>query len=171
MNKIIFLDFDGVLNYRDRFGELVPSCVKTLSKLLIETGAKVVISSSWRMGSWFSVSEFKERDATYNCIDEIGATEFFKKAMIKEGIIFKIDSNDINLFIDRIIGLTPYEDKCSTICTRHKEIMQWMKKHNYNEKFVIIDDNEVVSSEEMFMTNSNIGLTNLDVDRIIKFLK
>lgn len=63
--KIIFLDIDGVLNheafYMERFkkryeegavahpySEIDPQCVQNLNSLIAETGAKVVISSSWR---------------------------------------------------------------------------------------------------------------------------
>jgi hypothetical protein len=63
--KIIFLDIDGVLNherfYKERFekryeegaiahpySEIDPECITNLNKLIEETGAKVVISSTWR---------------------------------------------------------------------------------------------------------------------------
>ena len=63
--KIIFLDIDGVLNheafYKERFekryeegaiahpySEIDPKCVERLNNLCQETGAKVVISSTWR---------------------------------------------------------------------------------------------------------------------------
>lgn len=63
--KIIFLDIDGVLNhekfYKERFekryeegsmsypySEIDPECVKNLNQLIKDTGAKVVISSTWR---------------------------------------------------------------------------------------------------------------------------
>lgn len=66
MTKIIFLDIDGVLNheafYKDRhekikrgeelpshpLDEIDPKCVQNLNRLCDETGANVVISSSWR---------------------------------------------------------------------------------------------------------------------------
>lgn len=68
MKKIIFLDFDGVLqidkhtnpwrgnaklsegyNDRDKYGLLFDfECTKRLQQLIEETGAEVVISSSWR---------------------------------------------------------------------------------------------------------------------------
>jgi len=66
--KIIFLDIDGVLNcedwYRKRFKdtednrimseypyyEFDPAIVKRLNKIIEETGAKVVVSSTWRHG-------------------------------------------------------------------------------------------------------------------------
>lgn len=63
--KLIFLDIDGVLNhdafYKERFekryeegaiahpySEIDPECVKNLNQLIKDTGAKVVISSTWR---------------------------------------------------------------------------------------------------------------------------
>lgn len=55
--KIIFLDIDGVLNVheigsvyeKDRFGHLfVQDFVNNLGRIVEETGAKIVISSTWR---------------------------------------------------------------------------------------------------------------------------
>lgn len=51
--KIIFLDIDGVLNViqqgRDEFGALFhPEFVENLRQVIDATGAKIVISSSWR---------------------------------------------------------------------------------------------------------------------------
>ena len=66
--KVIFLDFDGVINshewYQTRmdrvdmeeiraqypFYELDPELIENLNFIISETGAKVVISSSWRTG-------------------------------------------------------------------------------------------------------------------------
>jgi hypothetical protein len=54
---IIFLDFDGVLNQLGRtYGGRDPErwvdadCVARVDRLVKETGAKIVISSSWRLG-------------------------------------------------------------------------------------------------------------------------
>ena len=63
MKKIIFLDIDGVLytsgyykyltltqqKFRDKYGFLFdPKCIKNFNEIIEETGAKVVISSTWR---------------------------------------------------------------------------------------------------------------------------
>jgi len=59
MTKVVFLDIDGVLNGADFCAESLkdeegleswidPLCVKRLLKILKETGAKVVFSTSWR---------------------------------------------------------------------------------------------------------------------------
>lgn len=63
MNKIIFLDIDGVLNsasyqmllvqndcaIEDQYGHLFdPECVKQLGRVIEHTGARIVISSDWK---------------------------------------------------------------------------------------------------------------------------
>lgn len=60
--KVIFLDVDGVLNNRKAFKQgkidgfphgvsLVwdPDCVERLNKIIEKTGAKIVVSSTWRL--------------------------------------------------------------------------------------------------------------------------
>lgn len=51
--KIVFLDFDGVMNKfrqysKDQDSDIDPEAVQLLNELLTDTGANVVISSSWR---------------------------------------------------------------------------------------------------------------------------
>jgi hypothetical protein len=64
MRKIIFLDIDGVLVTRNSDNNEIllkrleheqhnyfdPDAVKNLNRLLLETGASIVVSSSWRSG-------------------------------------------------------------------------------------------------------------------------
>ncbi len=64
MNRVIFLDFDGVLNafyypklladhgqvWRDRFGVLFASeCIAQLGRIIKATDAQVIISSFWKI--------------------------------------------------------------------------------------------------------------------------
>ena len=61
MKKYLFLDIDGALNHLkwniglDRrnfkypYSEFDPECVENLKHILDETGAKLVLSSSWRL--------------------------------------------------------------------------------------------------------------------------
>lgn len=67
--KVIFLDIDGVLNHELWFKNWIkykkenintiekerrwfdPRCIELLNRLVRETNAKIVISSSWRLGS------------------------------------------------------------------------------------------------------------------------
>ena len=53
MRRVIFLDFDGVLapiRRWDRYGDLEPACVRVLNEIVAESGADVVVSSTWRHG-------------------------------------------------------------------------------------------------------------------------
>ena len=57
---VIFLDFDGVLapiRTWDRYGDLEPACVDVLNAIVAQTGADVVVSSTWRHGK--SVAELQ----------------------------------------------------------------------------------------------------------------
>lgn len=67
--KVIFLDIDGVLNYTKWYtnernpgnlhgqeGDLDPLCVDRIIRICEETGAKVVISSDWRI-SWYGTQK------------------------------------------------------------------------------------------------------------------
>ena len=93
--KIIFLDFDGVLNSHKYMGSdaykketqgmtggqvmklahhahIDPAALKILNKLVDQTGATVVVSSTWRI--IYSVEELnkmcKARGATFTIVDK-----------------------------------------------------------------------------------------------------
>lgn len=68
--RIIFLDIDGVLNCSDsksRCGSFIGidnKKVKLLKQIVYETGAKIVLSSSWRIG-WDKNSELCDSHGVY----------------------------------------------------------------------------------------------------------
>ena len=57
--KVVFLDFDGVINIKD-FSELKfdSNCIKNLNKIIKQTNADVVISSAWRNN--YTLDELQE---------------------------------------------------------------------------------------------------------------
>lgn len=57
--RLIFLDIDGVLGHEGSDGRLDPSCIAELDWLLDETGAEVILSSSWK--ETFGVAETQRR--------------------------------------------------------------------------------------------------------------
>jgi hypothetical protein len=75
--KLIFLDIDGVMNnlgtstdHRRGFAAwLDPDNVAVLNQIIAATGARVVVSSSWRLG--VSFAELCEGFAAAGCIAEI----------------------------------------------------------------------------------------------------
>lgn len=121
--RVVFLDIDGVLNYRQhnlKVGETARldemgqpdwwtamfnrDCVTQLNRIVRETGAKVVLSSSWRKS--FSVSDMQ------SMLEDKG-------------------------FEGELIGATP--DHGKRPC-RGEEAQAWLSDHPEVESFVLIDD-------------------------------
>ena len=125
--KVIFLDIDGVLNtsetYRKRREEYIKTKrwiteidlhrVARLKYIINMTGAKVVLSSSWRLMGEFSDGEY-----------------ISKSNLLKELL------DIFNSFGIKIYDITPHLDYGSK---RDKEIMKWLKGKDI-ESFVVIDD-------------------------------
>lgn len=69
--RVIFLDVDGVLNYcyTDAFAPsgcigVAPEPLSVLKELVYRTGAKIVLTSTWKRG-WSRNLEFMTRDGQY----------------------------------------------------------------------------------------------------------
>lgn len=166
--KIIFLDIDGVLNpihymncmYKlwkasyneikshDEYGQLFlnHNC-EALKKIIDETDAKLVISSTWRMsGMTEMVNLWKHRNLAGQIIG-----------------ITPTEMDVVNSGSTRF-----YDDVC-----RGAEIDLWMKRIAYKGTYVIIDDTpDMLKTQQDFFikTNPYIGLTFKDADKAIKIL-
>ena len=58
--KVIFLDVDGVLNYKNSKSKVEDKKVKLLKHIVDETSAKIVLSSDWRY--WLNTDD---KDVTF----------------------------------------------------------------------------------------------------------
>lgn len=158
MDKIIFLDIDGVLNStswcfqlrnKEFLGDIQssfdklnghqyvdPTAVRLVQKLALQHGAKIVISSSWR------------RYDLKSTIDNLW------------------NYKDIQGLIPLIIDQTPHIlRKHLDVRRRGDEIQQWLDDHDYVKQYVIIDDDSDMldSQKENFVqTNHNFGFTFYD---------
>ena len=105
--KTIFLDIDGVLNVdyadRDQFGHIFrDEYVQNLKEIIEKTGAKIVISSTWKdKGIERMLALWKERnlpgeiiDVTPDCVDVCEATDIIYYDQVKRG-------HEIKLWLDR----------------------------------------------------------------------
>lgn len=162
--KIIFLDIDGVLNtkwwysqmdrntHRDKYGYAFdPQAVANLRKIVEETGADIVISSSWKcMGLSQMEDMWKDRNLP--------------------GIIIGITPNSVSdeLLIDADI------DSMELFHIRGEEIKEWLKKHGKRVcNYVIIDDmdNMLPGQQSHFVqTNPEMGITEDDAEKAIAIL-
>lgn len=154
--KIIFLDIDGVLNgsnffihyfykimYKLKLGELAHKVVdifgvhetkvKRLSKIVKATGAKIVMSSSWRHG-W---KRYQSNPDDPKAPDDLRKLDrLFKKYGIE------------------VIDITGYDSEGR----RGVEILQWLARHESEVySFCIIDDEkfdiESLFSDRLVYTN------------------
>jgi len=147
MNKIIFLDIDGVLNSinwymtrgdnrHDREGdEFDPLAVKRLNEITMSTNSDIVISSCWRL-----LHTHDDLKRIFNIVGIKG----------------------------NIIGKTAYLMHDEFRIPRGIEIQHWLKLTKWENQYVIIDDSSDMLYEQkdnFVHTDVQTGLTELDVIR------
>lgn len=122
--KVIFLDFDGVLNShefmrarqedildcRRESDALDPEAIARLNRLVAETGAVVVVSSSWRITR---------------------SVERLQQTLDERGFVGTV----IDKTIDWYMCATRYEKQ-----QRGDEIRMWLDEHPEVESFIVLDD-------------------------------
>ena len=157
-NRIIFLDIDGVLNCTKSKSKC-PSTgdpvgidtdkIRRLKRIIDETGAEVVLTSTWK-----------------DCY-ELGAYK-------QEHRIGKYMNNKFRKFRIKIKDKT-FE---RTWSQRAKGILDWLKAHPEVTNFVILDDEEFVGYNQPPLKDYVIhtfwegnGLTEASADMAIKMLK
>ena len=115
------------------FAEIDKKRVKRLAKICKKTGAKIVISSSWRSGL---LTNDNERKTEYD------HTKLFWKW--------------IDYYNIEVIGKTP---RLRTSHDRQDEIVAWLSANQYKyniEKFVVLDDE---NADLQLFVNSNLVKT------------
>lgn len=146
--KIIFLDFDGVLNNqlwyvktkgsRER-DDLDKESIGFLNNLIEATGAKVVITSTWRLGR--TIEELQE-------------------ILVRNG------------FTGEVIGKTKdlrYGEDGDCVL-RGNEILQWMKSHptelgcaywDYRDYVILDDDSDMLywQKDNFILIDPYVGIT------------
>ena len=152
MHKLIFLDFDGVMNNRrynlyrnihhlpekDEFGVLFdPDCVAALKHIIDETGAEIVVSSSWK--DYMTMGEIRD------------------------------------MWRKRNLPGTPIDVTPTISQHRGEEIEAWLSAHPNPCQYVIIDDEprEQFSPEQclhLIIVDPFDGLTMFLADRAISIL-
>ena len=163
MNKIVFLDIDGVLNsnfwnesHQSEISDgllIDAEKVKLLSELIHSTNAKIILHSGWKY--WFD-SDLKplRREA-----------ENLRSLLEKEGLT--------------VAGITP--DHTTDEIRRSKkfslikadEILAWLAEHKDVEKWIVIDDLDLHNTEielHQVKIDQSVGLTMEDVRKAERML-
>lgn len=165
--KVIFLDNDGVLNYTDWYvsdrnpgnlggqeGDIDPLCVVRVLRICKETGAKIVMSSDWRI-AW------------------PGSRIRLEKSGFPEGLI--IDKTPELIW--RMISREDYmRGDSAGVCyqySRGREIDLWLEAHPECTNYAILDDRSDFTEEQrphFVHINPKVGITDEDVDIAIMIL-
>lgn len=170
LKKVLFLDFDGVLNptlnmialhkmwevsnkqikSQDEFGNVFFQYnLDCLYKILKQTKCKIVISSAWRYFGLIKIKQMWVKRGYLNVDDIIDITPFENEVMKHENIEF-------------------YDSIC-----RGNEIEFWLKKNNFTGNYCIVDDCDdmLYSQKDFFVqTDSRVGLLDSDVVKIVEIL-
>ena len=161
--KVIFLDIDGVFNsqqfYRERpvcigrnkIKEFDPNCVNHFNRVIKETSAEIVVSSTWRKGDInYLKTLFKQVGIIGNVIGETKRIRSSK------------------LTIPRGCEIAEYYR--NTFDFLH---YSWKENESILESYVIIDDDSDMLYEQrnnFVQTSNKVGLTYEDSDLAIKIL-
>ena len=160
MRKIIFLDIDGVLSPRwwnsdkqsDNYGCLFDAkAVANLAKIIEETGAEIVISSSWKnIGLVELQNMWRDRGLPGKLVD-------ITPDYMSDEILLKEDSANVDYLYER-----------------GSEIQGWLLLHGDDVgRYVIIDDMDDILPKQQFhfvQTDPEVGITNDDVKKVVHLL-
>lgn len=138
--RVIFLDIDGVVSTFECKWRLDINKLLLLHDIIVDTGAKIVISSSWKAGC-------KNLDELANKL------RTFRLPNILQNTI-----DDI--FIKYIVGMT------GNLPLRGESIKQYLEEHSNIESYVILDDDSDMLDEQLFnfvQTDGFEGLTTREV--------
>jgi hypothetical protein len=153
---LIFLDIDGVLNsdntdFDPDTAPLDPLNIGPFNRIIAATGAKIVVTSTWRF---------------FTSLENIAS--YFAEASIEGEIIGM--TPDLRGGDDPPIEIE---------YTRGEEIYEWLKKQgeedpeNCGRRFVILDDRCDIEPflDRHIMTRSRSGLVDAEADRAIEMLQ
>lgn len=161
---VCFLDIDGVLNVipqgRDEFGSLFhPHLVSNLDRIVSVTGAKIVITSTWRYSGLKAMQDMWVKRGLPG--EVIGITPVHSS---------KYDEpNYVNL---------PFHERLE----RGFEIQEWLDVHRVNNYVILDDDDDMLESQMQNFVNCSgnfddsdyvdygYGLTRECADRAIRIL-
>lgn len=171
--KVIFLDIDGVLN-SDRtlyeYTSLEDDLILNLKEIVDCTGAKIILSSSWR--TLFSpMAKLMDKFDRYG-LHISGMTPNGVEKRFVEDKGYK----PTNKYLDTKV-IWDENDQRVRVQTTHdrgSEIMFWLEKHRNVESFVILDDEDFDIKEyydkQFIKTSYSTGLTKQDVEKAINIL-
>ena len=145
MMKVIFLDFDGVITHVESKWKFDSAKADMINEICRECDAKIVVTSSWRIG-------FQ------------GNIEIFKSSLLSD---FRVKTNPsmsydiLKSFIENLYDMTDTQGSM-----RGDEIKRWLDKHDDVENYVILDDDSDMLDEQLLhfvQTDTYEGITDREM--------
>ncbi len=144
--KVIFLDFDGVITIPPKW-YLKADKIKYIKRIVDETRAKIIVSSSWRM----------------NTVEETKQSMIYKERRCPRNKM-------LYWLIDNLYDVTPHVGLGNG---RGGEIQKWLNDHPEFDNYVILDDDHDMWDSQLYhfvQTNYEDGITEVETVRAIKVL-
>ena len=145
--KVLFLDVDGVLNTHGTAGTIDEAMAERVRRILRETGAYLVISSSWRRNPVL--------------------VSFLLQQLGKDAEVRWLGSTP-NLVADETTGGVALN------ANRGEEIETWLRTNSKRgvRRFVILDDRNDMDNvrHNLVRTDADEGLTDNQADEAIQLL-
>ena len=144
--KVIFLDFDGVITIPPKW-YLKADKIKWIKRIVDETAAKIVVSSSWRMQT----------------VEETRKSMIYKEKRCPRNKM-------LYWLMDNLYDVTPWVGLGNG---RGGEIQQYLNDHPEIDNYVIIDDDGDMWDSQLYhfvQTNYEDGITETETIRAIKVL-
>lgn len=167
-DKLVFLDFDGVLNSsefaahrfqnnestQDRMGlDLFdPNAVECMNRIVDATGAKIVVSSSWRYLGLAKLQKLWKERGLHGEIVGMTSLHVVDELILENGIEW--------------LERETYESP------RSEEIAHWLKSYDINGNYVILDDLPMPKELQahFVQVNPKFGLSDLQIKQAITIL-
>ena len=154
MDKILFLDFDGVITTEKSNYNLDKECCDRIQKIVDATGCKIVVTSSWRWGTLEQTMKYFESE--FKCKN--GQIPFWPK------------------WFDDIVDVTKRiytQEEKSHHVVRGYEIYRWMKDQGVELVYCILDDDSDMllwQKDNFIQTDTYLGINDKDMNKAIEIL-
>lgn len=179
-DKIIFLDIDGVLNTtKYKFQKFDEECMKNLEEILDATGAKIVVSSSWRSSREIMKASFMEHGCTQKIWDAVIDITVRGYDYVKpKSNLPIVRGNEIKEWIDHHLiypwYATPSLDELYKTYNEDGSFrMMESNEKGIDFSYLILDDDldMLYDQKDNFInTNCDTGITKEHVEQAIKIL-
>lgn len=167
-DKLVFLDFDGVLNSsefaahqyqndesaQDSMGlDLFdPKTVECMNRIVDATGAKIIVTSSWRYLGLTKLQKLWKERGLHGEIIGMTSLHVVDELILEKGMEW----------LEREMNGSP----------RSEEIAHWLKSYDMNANYVILDDLPMPEDLQPYaiQVNPKFGLSDLHVKQAIEIL-